>query len=99
MTSIGQLAPTSPNVRDCTYNLFWNKRRPDLFCAVPDDHPIPPFLQADEWAFNGSLHPFDAAPVGFSEKAADAGVRFNGYYLFQTVTLPEDGFVPCVWAA
>jgi hypothetical protein len=30
--------------RDRGYNLFRNKQRPELCCAVPEDYPVPSFL-------------------------------------------------------
>jgi hypothetical protein len=67
---------------DRTYNLFRNKRRPDLLCAVPEDRPVPGFVIEEGWLFERPLHPSDIPPPGFHPRAASAGVRFNGFYLF-----------------
>jgi hypothetical protein len=77
------LASASPPARECTYNLFRNRRRPDLFCAVPEHRPVPNFLAPRDWAFERSLHVAEPAPAGFDDRAATVGVRFNGFYLFQ----------------
>nr|WP_246777103.1 hypothetical protein [Microvirga sp. VF16] len=83
MPSIQHLASAKANARDCTYNLFRNRPRPALFCAVPEDRPVPGFLDPCSWRFERALRPLDMNPWGFDDKAAQAGVRFNGFYLFQ----------------
>ena len=83
MSSIPFLAPARAHARECTYNLFRNMRRPDLICAVPEDRPVPGFVDPDEWRFERPLRPLDMSPAGFENRAAQAGVRFNGFYLFQ----------------
>jgi hypothetical protein len=81
--SVPLLASTRPSARDCTYNLFRNRQRPDLLCAVPEHHPVPSFLIREDWLFDRPLHAAETAPAGFEDRAATAGVRFNGFYLFQ----------------
>jgi hypothetical protein len=41
MTRIHDPAAASSVLRECAYNLFRNNQRPKLFCAVPEDRPIP----------------------------------------------------------
>ncbi|KAB0269802.1 hypothetical protein FEZ63_00460 [Microvirga brassicacearum] len=65
--------------------MFRNAQRPLLFCAVPEDYPVPGFVIAEGWLFERSLHPADAPPPGFHSRAASAGVRFNGFYLFHLI--------------
>ncbi|WP_230532405.1 hypothetical protein [Microvirga roseola] len=72
--------------RERGYNLFRNKQRPDLLCAVPEDYPVPGFIIEEEWVFERALRPSDAAPPGFHARAASAGVRFIGFYLFYLIT-------------
>jgi hypothetical protein len=67
----------------CTYNVFQHKTKPELFCAVPVDQPVPVFILWEQWAFIQSLHPSDPCPSGFRPQAAQDGARFNGFYLFQ----------------
>jgi PAS domain-containing protein len=83
MQSVHHLAPTTPETSDCAYNLFRNKQRPEILCAVPEDRPIPRFVVREQWTYAGSLQPQDPGPSGFHDRAASAGVRFNGFYLFQ----------------
>lgn len=76
-TQVGPKAPAH------AYNLFRNKERPGILCAVPEDYPIPSFLAPEQWTFEQALRSSDARPLGFNDKAAYAGVRLNGFYLFQ----------------
>ena len=82
MKSNLQLAARS-EASDCAYNLFINKQRPEILCAVPEDRPIPSFISSEQWTYAGPLRPQDARLAGFNDKAAAAGIRFNGFYLFQ----------------
>jgi hypothetical protein len=68
---------------DCAYNVFRNRERPEILCAVPEDGSVPSFLNAQAWSFECKLDRSTAAPPGFHERAARIGVRFNGFYLFQ----------------
>jgi hypothetical protein len=83
MTLIVETAPARQDRRECAYNLFRNKERPELFCAVPEDRPIPSLIVAKAWTLESFLRIHDVAPPGFHERAAKAGVRYNGFYLFQ----------------
>ena len=83
MPSVQHLATASSFARDCTYNLFRNKQRAALLCAVPEHRPIPAFLNPDQWIFEQPLQASDLSPPGFEDRAASVGVRFNGFYLFQ----------------
>jgi len=83
MPSVQHLASASSFARDCTSNLFRNKQRTALFCAVPEHRPIPAFLNPDQWIFEQPLQASDLSPPGFEDRAASVGVRFNGFYLFQ----------------
>nr|WP_246742697.1 hypothetical protein [Microvirga splendida] len=77
------LASASPPARECTYNLFRNRKRSELLCAVPEHRPVPSFLVPKDWTFERPLHVADPAPAGFEDRAATVGARFNGFYLFQ----------------
>jgi PAS domain-containing protein len=83
MRSVHQFGPVTLDVRDCAYNLFRNKQRPEILCAAPEDCPVPGFISSEQWVYEGSLRPQDARPPGFEDRAASVGVRFNGFYLFQ----------------
>jgi hypothetical protein len=65
------------------FNLFRHKQKSHLVCAVPEDHPVPSFIEGSTWEFAGTVSEPTPVPLGFSRKAADAGVRFSGFYLFQ----------------
>jgi hypothetical protein len=80
--AISERAQTQPETRDRAYNLFRNKQRPDLVCAVPEDYPVPSFLVEEGWVFARPLRPLDLPPPGFHARAAAAGVRYNGFYVF-----------------
>ncbi len=82
------LVSASLPARECTYNLFGNRQRPDLFCAVPEHRPVPSFLALKDWTFERPLRVADPAPAGFEDRAATVGVRFNGFYLFQITASP-----------
>ncbi len=77
------LVSAGPPARECTYNLFRNRQRPELLCAVPEHRPVPNFLIREDWTFEWPLRVAEPAPAGFEDRAATVGVRFNGFYLFQ----------------
>jgi hypothetical protein len=79
-------AAADPILRECAYNLFRNNQRPKLFCAVPEDHPVPSFIEAEAWSFERVLRSYEVAPPGFHDRAARTGVRYNGFYLFQAIS-------------
>src|SRR3954449_2705197 len=72
------------------FNLFRHKLKSDLVCAVPEDYPVPAFLEASTWAFAGKVSEPTTIPLGFKSKAVEAGVRFNGFYLFQASLIARD---------
>ncbi len=67
------------------YNLFRRRGHADLVCAVPEDHPVPPFIRATSWVFGGTLEDSDVDRLAFGREAAEASVRHIGFYLFQMV--------------
>jgi PAS domain-containing protein len=83
MQSVQHLAPNASGTSNSAYNLFRNKQRPEILCAVPEDRPIPRFVDREQWTYAGSLQPQEHRPSGFHDRAASAGVQFNGFYLFQ----------------
>jgi hypothetical protein len=92
MTMIHDPAAASSVLRECAYNLFRNNQRPKLFCAVPEDRPIPGFIDAEAWSFERVLRSQDVAPPGSHERAARAGVRYDGFYVFHvTAREPSSG--------
>jgi hypothetical protein len=85
MTSVQQPGPSEPESGDYAFNLFRNRQRPEIICAVPEDRPVPHFINAEQWTFEQPLRPLEARPPGFDNKAAHTGVRFNGFYLFYAI--------------
>ena len=69
-----------------SYNLFRRKRRPDLFCAVPEDCPVPAFVDGQEWEFAGTV---DEATLGLEREAARAVLPLTGFYLFTELPAPR----------
>ena len=66
------------------YNLFRHRAKQDLVCAVPEDWAVPGFIAEKAWEFDRKVTELAAAPMGFDASAATTGVRFNGFYLFQS---------------
>ena len=68
-----------------TYNLFRRQNEEDLYCAVPEDVPVPPFVTDERWEWAQSL---DVSQLsGFDAKAAEISANRNGFYLISS-TLP-----------
>jgi hypothetical protein len=65
-----------------TYNLFRRKGRADLYCAVPENLPIPTFLTEDKWDYARSLELETLS--GFDAAAAQVSAGANGFYLFHS---------------
>jgi hypothetical protein len=65
----------------CAYNLFGHKTKPDLYCAVPEDRPVPRALDGRRWRFAGRLTNAHAAP-GLTDASARGSARRKGYFLF-----------------
>ncbi len=66
------------------HNLFRRNDTPDLYCAVPESRPIPPFIRKPAWEFAGKLD--RSQPVlGFSERAARDSMQFCGFYAFNSI--------------
>jgi len=67
-----------------TYNLFRRKGVADLFCAVPQDVPVPNFVSADEWEY---ARPLDVETLSaFDATAAEKSAATNGFYLFHSAS-------------
>ena len=65
-----------------TYNLFRRQHEEDLYCAVPEDVPVPPFVTDERWEWAQSL---DVSQLsGFDAKAAEISANRNGFYLFHS---------------
>ena len=77
-------APPDISIAPPAYNLFRRRQKPDVFCAVPEDRPVPSFIKANGWEFAGKADEPATVPLGFNQKSAKIDVRRNGYYLFET---------------
>ena len=67
-----------------TYNLFRRKDETDLYCAVPENVPVPEFLTDSSWEYARSL---DLETLsGFDAAAAQASAGANGFYLFYSAS-------------
>src|SRR5215212_5163826 len=69
--------PASPSRLWPAYNLFRCKRSGDLFCAVPEDYPVPTFVDGHGWGFAGKVNELTAAPLGFELTAAPLGFELT----------------------
>ena len=70
-----------------TYNLFRRQNEEDLYCAVPEDVPVPPFVTDERWEWAQSL---DVSQLsGFDAKAAEISANRNGFYLFHSTVLTD----------
>ncbi len=67
------------------YNIFCFRTVEGLCCAVPESRAVPRFLGSGDWAFGCKLADAETAPIEFDDRAAETAVRFNGFYLFQTM--------------
>lgn len=67
------------------YNLFRNAARPELVCAIPEDRPVPAFVRGPPWEYGGRIDTLEARPLRFNREAAEASIRYNGFYLFQAI--------------
>jgi hypothetical protein len=64
------------------YNLFRRKDETGLFCAVPEDIPVPEFVTPEAWEYARSL---DIETLsGFDAAAAQTSAAANGFYLFHS---------------
>ncbi len=94
-----QRPPAGLELHDCAYNLFRNRQQPELLCAVPEDRPVPNFLRWEQWTYERPLRSLKDRPAGFDGRGASAGVRFNGFYLFQTTATGRQTTTPSDLAA
>src|SRR3954447_15674348 len=100
-TTIRPVRPAlGSNNHRTAFNLFRRKREPDLLCAVPQDCPVPGFVEASAWAFAGMVSERTPAPAGLDWELAAASVRRSGFWMFES-SLPEPREIstrPNVWS-
>ena len=68
-----------------SYNIFCRPES-DVYCAVPEDRPVPSFLLDGAWRFLGKVE--DGA-AGALPRSARVAVRFNGFYIFHPFESPR----------
>lgn len=68
--------------RPRTWNLFARKAGSGLYCAVPDDCPLPSFIRADTWELMRQVSDLRSFPRGFNDDLAFMMARLNGFYVF-----------------
>jgi hypothetical protein len=68
------------------YNLFQHKDKADLYCAVPADRPVPPFLTEDQWAYTRSLDTLSLP--GFGVSTVNRLAEEDDFLLFQPEERP-----------
>jgi hypothetical protein len=78
-----ETAPPNIYAAHPAYNLFRRRQEPDVLCAVPEDRPVPSFINANGWEFAGKADEPATLPLGFNQKAARVSVRCHGFYLFE----------------
>ena len=49
------IAQSARNDEIAAFNLFRRKDEPELFCAVPEDRAVPPFIAGESWEFGGKI--------------------------------------------
>jgi hypothetical protein len=87
-TLLRSARPTLGSDTQRTFNLFRRKGQPGLLCAVPEDCPVPRFVNAAVWEFAGTIRGTATVPASFNHRAAATGARFNGFYLFTDFVAP-----------
>ncbi|KLK89579.1 hypothetical protein AA309_30625 [Microvirga vignae] len=66
-----------------TCNLFRRTYAAGLYCAVPENVPVPAFVPEDRWKYGQSLD--IGALSGFDADTAHVSTATNGSYLFHSV--------------
>ena len=65
-----------------TYNLFRSLHDCTVICAVPQDRPVPLFIQATAWKYDNTVWDTGVVPQGFLTDAARSSGDLDGFYLF-----------------
>ncbi|MBM6581693.1 hypothetical protein ILT44_15960 [Microvirga sp. BT689] len=71
------------------YNLFCRADRDELVCAVPEDRAVPSFITGPTSDFVGQVKENVIGSLSFNHEAAEASVRWNGFYLFQLINASD----------
>lgn len=65
-----------------TYNVFRRSDAQEIFCAVCQDQPVPPFIDGLSWLYQGTVTDDGPVPTGFLAHVARKASDLNGFYLF-----------------
>ena len=57
------------------YNVFQSRAK-GIYCAVPEDQPVPAFIVGESWEFSDKFGE-DQLP-----ETAPEGIRFSGFFIF-----------------
>jgi hypothetical protein len=66
-----------------SYNVF-RAREGDVLCAVPEDRPVPRFVNDSSWRFESRVDDTSDLP-----RAAKVAAEFNGFYIFHPFERPK----------
>ena len=80
----GQIVIKPASTFEPRFNLFRHREMSDLYCAVPEDRPVPPFIRGKRWEFVGAVGG-RSAPPGFERTEAVLSVHLNDFHLFQMI--------------
>src|SRR3954454_24333957 len=80
----GQIVIKQASMFEPRFNLFRHREMSDLYCAVPEDRPVPPFIRGERWEFAGAVGG-RFAPAGFERTEAVLSVRLNDFPRFQMI--------------
>ena len=67
------------------YNVF-RTQTGDVYCAVPEDRPVPMFVGGEAWEFTGKLAETSTLRL---PAALTVAIRFNGFYIFHPFEKPK----------
>jgi hypothetical protein len=73
-----------------SYNLFRSRERSELICAVPEHLVVPAFITDAQWEFACKADDMSASNTTFDHTAAEVGIRYNGFYLFQSIGIRDN---------
>ena len=67
------------------YNVF-RTRLDHVYCAVPEDRPVPAFVGSRAWEYRGKMDETSSVKL---PRSLPVAVRLNGFYIFHTFEGPK----------
>ncbi|HEY7383855.1 MAG TPA: hypothetical protein VH743_09320 [Beijerinckiaceae bacterium] len=64
------------------YNVFQSREK-GIYCAVPEDQPVPAFIVGESWEFSEKCGE-DHLP-----KSAPESIRFGGFFIFHPFSIEK----------